>query len=150
MPKRMERQFFPEIGASEQRLRHHRKTATDAGEAANFRKTSELDRAFVPAFDFKNRMRNFWIGNVSFVSGVEQNERIMLTRVINPTGELLARRDRAGRGVGQTKINEIDMCLCRLGNEIVFGRAWQTNDAFGAALFSRRAGVTGHPAAGNI
>ena len=89
-------------------------------------------------------MRNFWIGNVSFVSGVEQNERIMLTRVINPAGKLLARRDRAGRVVGKTKINEIDMFLWRLGNEIVFGRAWQINDAFVTAVFSRRARVTGH------
>src|SRR5260370_33476705 len=110
MPKRMELHFFSEIGASEQRPRHHRKTATHAGEAANFGKTSEFDRAFVPAFDFKNRMRNFWIGNVSFVSAVEQNERIMPTTVINPTGKLPERRDRAGRVVGKTKINKSDMC----------------------------------------
>src|ERR1700736_2297129 len=144
MPKWMERQFFAGIRASKQRLRHYCETTPYAGEAANLGKTSKFDGAFARTFDLKNRTRNFWIGNVCLVSGVEQNQRIVPARVINPAGQLLTARNRAGRIVGKTKINKIDMFLWRLGNEIVLSRAWQINDAFIAAIFSRRAGVARH------
>ena len=86
MPKRMEWHFFSRIGASKQRLRHDRETAAHSGEAANLGKTSEFNRAITPAFDLKNRMRDLRIRNVSLVSGVEQNQRIVLARIVDPAG----------------------------------------------------------------
>ena len=86
MPKWMERQFFTGIRASKQRFRHHRETAAHAGEATNLGKTSEFNGAFARAFDLKNRMRDPGIGNVSLVSGVEQNQRIVLARIVDPAG----------------------------------------------------------------
>ena len=66
------------------------------------------------------------VANVSFVSCVEQNQRVVLARVVDPARELLPSRDRPGRIVGETKINEIDMfpaAAGRFGNEIIFGGA---------------------------
>ena len=65
-------------------------------------------------------MRNFRLRNVGFVSSVEEQERVMIARILDPTRELIARRDRTGRIVRETKINKIDMFLWRLGHEIVF------------------------------
>ena len=89
-------------------------------------------------------MRNFRIGNVGFVCCVEQNQRVMLPRIIDPERKLFACRDRAGRIVRETKINKIDMFFRWLGNEIVFSCARQINDSFVAPVFPRDAGVTCH------
>ena len=89
-------------------------------------------------------MRNFRIGNVGLVGCVEQDQCVVLPRVIDPARKLFARRHRAGGIVWKTKINKIDMFLRRFGDKFVFRVARQINDSFVASVFARRAGVTGH------
>src|SRR5260370_37228468 len=135
------------MGASEQGLRHHRETAADSSETANFRKAAKFNCVFASAFDLENRMRNFLVRNVSFVSGVEQNEGIVLAGVLNPSHPLITSRDRASRIVWKAQINKIDMfpaAAGRLGDKIVFRPARQINYAPVTSLLSRKSGATRH------
>ena len=77
-------------------------------------KASELDRAFAGAFDFIDRMRQIFL-NKAFVGGVEENDRVIFTRPINPFLKLFSRRNDARRIIRRTQINQINRTLgqCR-------------------------------------
>lgn len=87
--------------------------------------------------DLVDRMRNPRIGDVSLVGGIEQNQRVVLARIVDPATQLLASRDRTGRVIRKTKVNKIDMFFWRFGNEIVFCDTRQVNDPLEAAVFVR-------------
>ena len=89
-------------------------------------------------------MRNFRIGNVRLVRGIEDQKRIVLVRIINPVCELVARCDSTSWIVWETKIDEIDTLLWWLGHELVFRRAKQIRNPFVAAIVSYGAGVARH------
>src|SRR5213075_2212135 len=81
-----------------------------------------------------NRMRNFRIGNVRLIRGIEEQKRIVFMRIIDPACELRARCDGASRIVWKIKIDEIDMLLRWFGHEIVFRRAGQIINALVTAI----------------
>ena len=89
-------------------------------------------------------MRNFRVRNVRLVSGIEQQKRVMFARVGDPMRELRARCHSPGRIVRKTKIDQIDMFLWRLGNKIIFRRAWQIHEAFIAAVLPTGPRVPSH------
>src|SRR6476619_3581780 len=93
------------------RFRHHRKTTAHTGEAAVLRKAAKINRALERTRDLENRMRNFRIGNVRLVRGVEEQKRIMFVRVSDPARELCARCHGTRWVVWKTKIDEIDVLL---------------------------------------
>src|SRR6186997_3355288 len=103
------------------RFRHHRKSTAHTGEAAVLRKAAEFNRARKRTRDVENRMRNFRIGNVRLVRGIEEQKRIVFVRVIDPACELSARCDGTSWIVWKTKINEIDILFRWLGHKTVFG-----------------------------
>src|SRR6266567_4269749 len=86
------------------RFRHHRKSTAHTGEATVLGKAAQFNRARERTRDVENRMRNFRIGNVRLVRGIEEQKRIVLVRVIDPTRELRARRDGISWIVWKTKI----------------------------------------------
>src|SRR6516225_2108681 len=144
LPKRVQREPSSVSASREHRFRHHRKSTANTGEAAVLRKAAQLNRAVERTRYLENRMRNFRIGDIRLVRGVEEQKRIVFACVINPARELGARRHGASWIVWKTKINEIDMLLRWLRNEIVFRRAGQIINALVAAILSRRTGVARH------
>src|SRR4030095_9212174 len=144
LPKRMQREPTPVGGPPQHRFRHHRKSTADTGEAAVLRKAAQLNRALERTGDLENRMRNFRIGNVRLVRGIEEQNPIMSARVIDPARELRARCDGTSWIVWKTKINEIDMLVRRLRNEIVFRSTGQITNPLVAPILSRRRRVARH------
>src|SRR5438045_1892404 len=72
LPKRMQRQPTTIDRPREYRFRHHCKPTAHTGEPAVFGKTPQFDRALACAGNLKNRMRNFRIGNVRLIRGIEE------------------------------------------------------------------------------
>src|ERR1700758_152269 len=140
----MQRQPATAGSPRQYRFRHYRKSTAHTSEAAVFRETPQLDRALTCAGNFKNRMRNFRIGNVRLIRGIEDQKRIVFLRVIDPARELSARSDSASWIVWKTKIDEVDMLLRWLGNKIVFRRAGQIINALVAPIISCRPRVARH------
>jgi hypothetical protein len=89
-------------------------------------------------------MRNFRIGNVRLIRGIEEQKRIMFARVIYPVCELRAGCNGTSGIVWKAKIDEIDMLVRWLRHEIVFRRAGQIINALVAAILSCRARVAPH------
>src|SRR5215472_13745433 len=89
-------------------------------------------------------MRNFGIGDVRLVGGIEEQKRVMFMRVSDPARELCARCDGTGWVVWKTKIDQIDRLLRRFRHEIVLRRTWQIINGLVAAILSYRARVARH------
>src|SRR5438067_12660417 len=85
MPERVERKFFAVFSSGENRLWQNGKTATNASEATSLGEAAKLNRAFARTINFENRMGNLGTTDVGFVSGIEQQKRIMVPRVLDPT-----------------------------------------------------------------
>src|SRR3954447_16273236 len=99
----MQRQLPAVAGSSKKRFRHHRKPAPHPGESAVLRETAKFDRAFERPWNFVDRMRDGRIADVGFVSRVEEDDRFVFPRVIDPARQLFAGCDRTGRVVWETK-----------------------------------------------
>src|SRR5262245_29507840 len=111
------------------RFRHHRKTTAHAGEAAVLRKAAQFNRALERTRDLEYRIRNFRIGDVRRVGGMEEQKRVGFVRVSARARELCTRCDGTRWVVWKTKIDEIDRLLRRFRHEIVFRRTWQIINA---------------------
>src|ERR1700676_2280749 len=68
----------------------------------------------------------------------------MLPGVSDPGGQLIARRHCSGRIIWETKVDQIDMCVGRLGHKAGGGRAGQINDSLVTAVGFDRTGMAGH------
>src|SRR6478672_9279626 len=99
----MKRKLFSRISFSHHRFRQHRETAADPGEATDLGKTSKLHRAVERARNLENRVGNIWIRHIGFISGVKKQKGVMSPGVINPSLQLLPRRNCAGWIVRKTK-----------------------------------------------
>src|SRR5215471_18437411 len=77
LPKRMQREPSSVSASPQHRFRHHRKSTTNTGEAAVLRKTAQLNRALERTRYLENGMRNFRIGDIRLVRGVEEQKRIV-------------------------------------------------------------------------
>src|SRR5262249_40384152 len=119
LPKRMQREPTTIGRPREHRFRHHRESTTHTGEPTVLGKAAQFNRAPQRTRDLENRVRNFRIGNVRLIRGIEEQKRIVFLRVIDPARELRARSDGASWIVWKTKIDEVDMLLRWLGNKIV-------------------------------
>src|SRR6516225_3194563 len=126
------------------RFRHHRKTTAHAGETAVLGKAAQFNRTHERTRDLENRARNFRIGNVRLVRGVEEQKRVMFARVIHPARQLRTRCDGTSWIVWKTKIDEIDVLLRWLRHEVVLRGAGQIMNSVVGAVLSRRAGMTRH------
>ena len=91
------------------------------------------------AGNFENGMRNVGLADVSLVSGVEEQKRLVLPRVIHPASQLFTRRHRAGRIVWKAKIDEIRMLVRRISHKIIFCPAWQINEPLVTAVLPQAA-----------
>src|SRR5436305_15296438 len=110
MPERVERQFFAVFSFGKNRLWQNGKTATHTGKATSLGEAAKLDRAFARSINFENRVRNLRVNphltlraflspterievraDIGFVSGIEQQKRIMVPRVLDPTHQLRTR-----------------------------------------------------------
>src|SRR5947207_3678002 len=123
MPERMERYFFAVFSSGKNRLWQNGKTATNAGEATSLGEAAKLNRAFARTINFENRMGDLETADVGFVSSIEQQKRIMIPRVLDPTRQLRTRCHRAGWIIGKTKINDVRVFPRRFRNEIILNRA---------------------------
>ena len=84
------------------------------------------------------------IADVSLVSRVEEDERLVRPRVIDPRLELRARRDGAGRVVRKAEIDHVHLFRRRLGDEAVLRGALQIDEPRIRAALVALAGVAGH------
>ncbi len=80
----MNRHFFAAFPGSHERCRHNRQSAAHAGKTARFRETAKFDGTIARALDFVDRTRQIATLNVIGIRGVEQNDGIVLQRVIDP------------------------------------------------------------------
>ena len=144
MPEWMQWQTAAVFRAGKQRFGHDRETAANASETTVLGKTAQFDCAFECTRNFENGMRNFRLRDIRLVSRVEEQQRFMFARILDPARQLLARCHRARRIIRKAKIDKIDMFRRRLRNEIVFGGARQIHDPFVTAVFSRGASVARH------
>ena len=94
--------------------------AADAGEAAVFGEAAELDGAVFGTFDFKDGARDFRVLDEGFVSGVEEDDGVVLLGIFHPCLELRAGGDGSGRVVGETEIDDICLFVRDVGDEMVF------------------------------
>src|SRR5262249_11239255 len=113
LPKRMQRQPSSVSASREHRFWQHRESTADTGETPVLRKAAQLNRALERTRDLENRMRNFGIGNVRLVCGVEKQKRVVFAGVLNPARELVARSDGTSWIVWETKIDQIDVLVRR-------------------------------------
>ena len=91
-----------------QPLGHDREGTARPREARCFTEAAELDRHVARAVDLVDRMRDRGVGDVRFISGVEENNRVVGLRVIDELLERVPRRDRPRRVVGVAQIEQID------------------------------------------
>src|SRR5256885_12194397 len=108
----MERKPATVLRSREHRFRHDCKSAAHAGESAVLGKTAQFNRALAGARNFENGMRNIRVRNIGFVRGIEEKQRFVLARVIDPARELFTRRNGPRRIIGKTEINKIGV-FCR-------------------------------------
>src|SRR5207244_3393794 len=132
------------FSSGKNRLWQDGKTATNTGEATSLGEAAKLNRAFARTINFENRMGNLGTADVGFVGGIEQQQRIMVPRVLDPIRQLRTRRHRAGWIVGKTKINDVRVFPRRFRNEIILNRAGQIENAFVAAIGPDWPGVPRH------
>ena len=144
IPERMQRGHRSVGRRGHERLRHDGERAADAGEPAVLREAAELDGTFARAGNFVDGMRGRRVGDVGFVGGVEEDDRLVLQRVIHPGLKLCARRGRSSRVVRRAEVNDVRLHARRLGNETVCRRAREVNHAFIRAGFVGGTGVAGH------
>ena len=121
VPQSMDVDAFARGGGAGQLVRDHRTGTADAGEPGVFAEAPELDRHFPGAVDFIDRMRNFGVGDVRLVGGVEENDRIVFTGEFHPGGERLAAGHRPGGIVGVAEVDQVDGSVGQGGHEVVFG-----------------------------
>src|SRR5689334_18776153 len=72
-------------------------------------------------------MRNRRVGNVRFVGRVVQNDGVVCPRVVDPSLQLLAGGDHAGRVVGVAEVDQVDVLTRQLGGKPVVGGGGNVN-----------------------
>ena len=127
-----------------ERFRHDSEGATESGEAAVFREAAEFNGAVARAVDLVNGVRYTGGAHVGFVGGIEEDDGFVFPCVINPSGELFAGSDGAGRVIRIAEVDQIDGFFRDGGDKPVFGGAGEINDASISAGFVGIAGVADH------
>ena len=131
----------------EQRFWHHGERAAHAGEAAVLREAAELDGALARARNFVNRLRDRRIRDEGLVGGVEEDDRAVLERVIDPRLQFVAGGGGAGRIVRRAEIDQVERRRPGVGHvrhEAVGFRAGKVMNARVRAGRIGLAGIAGH------
>ena len=129
----------PSSVCAQQRFRHDREPATHPGEAAVLREAAELDRAFARARNLENRMRNLRVADVSLVGRIEEDDRLVLPRVVDPARQLRARsRPRRSDCWESKDKRDRHVPVGGSGTKSFSGRARQIDDPFVSARLVRR------------
>src|SRR3984893_4305672 len=89
-------------------------------------------------------MGDFRIGNVSLISSVKKNDRLSTQRISDPVPQLFPRRDRTGRIIWETKIDEIDPLRGNFRDKPIFFGAREVKKTFVNSVFVRGPGMAGH------
>ena len=82
--------------------------------------------------------------NECLVSGIEENDRIILLGVLHPSLELLASRDSTGGVVRKAEVDDVGFLGGHIGDEAVGRIALEIKQAGVGAFFIGIAGVAGH------
>src|SRR5438876_9221712 len=90
MPEWMQWETAAVFRAGKQRFGHDRETAANASETTVLGKTAQFDCAFECTRNFENGMRNFRLRDIRIVSRVEEQQRFMFVRILDPARQLLA------------------------------------------------------------
>ena len=98
-------------------------------EASVLAEAAELDRDVACSFDFVDRVWNLRISDEGLVRSVEQNDRVVRLRVIDPLLERFLRGDRPRRVVRKAQVDQVDFAFGQRRSEIVFGRHRNVNQA---------------------
>ena len=118
--------------------------AADAGEAAVFGETAELDGAIAGAFDFVDGAGDGGVLDEGLVGGVVEQDGFVFEGVGDPGFELGAGGGGAGGVVGVAEVDEVDGFGGNLGDKAVLGVALEVDEAFVGAVFIGVAGVADH------
>jgi len=144
LPKGMEGKPATVLCPREYRFRHYCKSATHAGKPAVLGKAAQFNRA-LPCFgNFEYGMRNIWIGNIGFVRGIEEKQRLVPARVIDPPRELFSRCNGSGWVIRKTEINKIGVFSRWIGDKSILSCARQIQNSFVAPIFSCRPTAARH------
>ena len=143
-PELVQRDALAAVRLAANGLRNDDVGATHAGEAAVFRKAAELDGHVLGTFDFEDRARDLRVLDEGLVGGVEENDRIVLLRILHPGFELGAGGDGTGRVVGEAEIDEVGFFVRNVRDKLVSGIAGQVEQAGVSAVLIGVAGIAGH------
>jgi len=144
IPEGLKRDGFAVRRISGDLFGNYSKGTTNPCKARRLGKTARLNGNFAGTLNFINGMRNRFILNKRFISRIKQNNGFMGKGIINPFFQLLACRNRTGRIVGITEINQIHRLLGNIGDKIVFGCTGHINNSAVAAGIVCRPRPAGH------
>ena len=112
-------------GGSGKFFRHHSIATAYTRESSRLGITMELDGTFPCASDFVDGMRYFGIPNICLVSGIEEDERIVLQSIVHPLAKLLLGEHRTRWIVRIANVDDIHSPVGQGRYEIVFRSARQ-------------------------
>src|SRR6202022_4005438 len=92
MPEWMQWQTAAVFRAGKQRFGHDSETAANASETTVLGKAAQFDCAFECTRNFENGMRNSRLRDIRLVSRVEEQQRLMFPRILDPPHPCPARR----------------------------------------------------------
>ena len=102
----------------------------DAGEAGILAEAAKLDSYLAGSVDLVDRMGDLWVGDVGLVGGIEQENRVVGTGVVDPRGQCVSAGHGPGGIVGVTEVSEVDRPVGQWGHEVVLGGDGQVHQSF--------------------
>ena len=89
------------------RLRHDCPTAAHSCETGGLAITAHLNCHLFGALYLVDAMRQFWVLDEGLVGAIEDDDTLVLARVVHPHFQLLTRQHGAGGVIRETEIDEV-------------------------------------------
>ncbi len=118
-PKWMQRFFFSVRGGGHKAFRDNGIGTAGTGKSCSFWQASEFNGYFTGSFNFKDRMRDIPIGDISLIGSIKQNDGFVLKGVFHPLLQFLSACCCSGRIVGVTQENNIYLLFRDLRDKII-------------------------------
>ena len=119
--------------------------AAQARESGGLGEAAELHGHLSGALKLVDAVRDTLLADIGFIGGIKENQALIGAGVVHPALEIGPRKRRARGVVGQTKVDDVGPFGRKGGNEAVFRRAGQIDDARPApGLFVERPGSARH------
>ena len=150
VPQGIERDALVIEGSGGHFLGHHGIAATHARKAGGFREAAYLDGYFFRPAYLVDGMGNIVIVDVSLVGGIEDDERIVSQRIVDPLLQLVARERGACRVIGIAQVDQVDAVVGDGWDKAVCGGAGQVSNVAPASVFAQRTGTPAHHVAVDI